>query len=1060
MVQKSVQVQDWSTKLGSAQVCGRFIPGMSWSDSGTGLLWIEDAYNTSEAVSQFVKWLQVECSVAPRHSGQNGEHLVLGGREFLTAVTHLAQSAQKWTLAPELDLYVRIWRLALEFVRRGEIAAYAAPAGIRQSDVYASLFRAGKADEDGWVEWSSHTERYKAAWMPVLTSDKRTALRLVYVSLADRLWEDGWEEEYGWSEEEHGRNLTDLWLWRCVDALTRRMLKDKPTDDVFEQHSVYRVSYRGEDEVVQRWQRALWAGPDDAYFSADGWLVWRIVKQTFHDAGWKELSVFERSGKAFYHLEFELVPPVRENPAADWKLVYYIAHNHFPYRALLSAWWQTPGRTWRVGKERLVSPDVWVLPALRAAGEIYEPIADSLKQAGPSQCVIAPEEVYDFVTDGLVRLRAHGIVVKTPEIDESPAADIRIRVQVKRMKTKSSLVGTGRRTESWFDTQQLVDFDWTLVIDDHEISGQEFENMVNQRVPYLQLGGSWRLVPLQDILNQVQELAGTDGNANSATLNLMQFSRSVFMAEEDENTPFRLEVEYDREAAELGEMMKALKGASEPKAVEPPKGFQGTLRKYQAVGYSWLLHLRQMELGGCLADDMGLGKTIQVLAYLLHLKEQHLNQGAHLLVCPTSLLQNWKAEIARFTPDLSIHIHHGASRNQEVSEGKSLLHHAFENCDLVITTYATVMRDLDYFLEQKYDVLIVDEAQNIKNAHTKQAQAVRKLQAHHKVALTGTPVENRLEELWSIFQFCTPGYLGSLSWFRKVFADPISANPKSAAALKLHRLLQPVLLRRQKSDPTIQMELPEKWEIREHSSLTAEQAALYQSVVNRLFVNLGQGEQSFSRRGQILAALVRLKQICDHPCLVTGGNNAVSRSGKLKLVLDLLEGVVAEEESALIFTQFRDMGELLCDAIEEQFGWRPKFLHGGLSASARGQMVADFQSKKDTAPVLVLSLKAGGVGLNLTRANHVFHFDRWWNPAVEDQATDRAFRIGQTKDVQVHKLVCSGTLEERIDALIHSKRLLSASVVGESEGWITEMDNEELRSLFALDEESAIGEEE
>ncbi|MBX5437433.1 MAG: DEAD/DEAH box helicase [Alicyclobacillaceae bacterium] len=629
--------------------------------------------------------------------------------------------------------------------------------------------------------------------------------------------------------------------------------------------------------------------------------------------------------------------------------------------------------------------------------------------------------------------------------------------------------------------------------------------MVEQRSPLVQIGGSWRLVPLDLIVQQIRMLedAGSGGAAG-----LLPFSRALLMAQAEEDVPVEVVVADDADGAAssgadadgsdrpegafhpLG-ALRVLLGAGEVRLLPPPQGLRGTLRHYQQYGFSWLVHLRNAGFGACLADDMGLGKTIQVIACLLHLKETGRAEGPHLLLCPTSLLPNWRSEVARFAPSLRVYVHHGSSRETHAEAFAQ----AVRGYDVVLTTYATAVRDQELLGGIRWDTVVADEAQNIKNPDTKQSKAVCGLPSRHRIALTGTPVENRLEELWAIFHFTHPGYLGSLPWFRRTFANPVSAQPDSGAARVLQRLLAPVLLRRRKTEASIQIELPEKWETSQYAALTAEQAALYQAVVNRLFHGLseragddasatagasaagrlgnggarggssgsgpGGGEgygaargaaaRAMSRRGQILSALVRLKQVCDHPCLLVGGRKDPERSGKLRLLLELLEEVRERGEAALVFTQFRDMGELICDVLEDRWGRRPPFLHGGLGAAQRGALVEAFQAGRDPSPVLVLSLKAGGVGLNLTRANHVFHYDRWWNPAVEDQATDRVFRIGQSRDVQVHKLVCAGTLEERIDQMIAAKRALSNAVVGASEQWVTELDDQALRELFALD---------
>ena len=1071
MAENSGRLEQQTGNQRDLVLCGRYVPEPVWSNPGTGVLWLQKAADNtvlmteqrSEGEVRAFNNLKAQLFRAGiqdfREEPDEGgiPTLVLSGLSFVQAVQWLSDESSGWNLSSDLALLIRLQRFARTMVIKREVVPYAAPAEVSVAEVYQSCLRAALADEDGWSYWSSHTEEYVGHWLPSWIDEKAAALRMSYVARADELWQTEWNPRFPWNERDHGQMLTDIWLWLCVDYFVRPLLVSKnsvfATED--EPRHGFRVSYRGEDEVVQRWKKALGEDLNQTAFAADGWLVWRILKQSFQGTGWRQELLTDRSGRAFYHLEFELIPPLDETEVS-WRLKYYLVHNYFKNRASLEEWWRQPERTLAIGQDVLRAADEWFLPDLLRAGEVCHPIQVSLEVKAPFECRIASEMVLEVVTKQFPQMKELGFSVYTPELDANQVMDVKIRVQVQRVKNRNHaavLPAWSQTGGGWFNANQLVDFDWKVVIGDKEIAREEFEQMVERRTSMIQLDGSWRLIPLDAILNQVRELSG---GSRRGSIDLMQFSRTVLMAKSEAEEGISIDLDFNPEAEEAQGMLELLEHADAAERVAPPKGFKGVLRHYQSVGYSWLIHLRKFDYGGCLADDMGLGKTIQVLAYLQFVKEQGLQRAPHLLVCPTSLLQNWRAEIMRFTPDLNVYIHHGANRNAVLEDYRGTLQAATEKYDVVMTTYATILRDQDEFIHQHWDVFVLDEAQNIKNAHTKQAQAVRKIHAMHRIALTGTPVENRLEELWSIFHFTNPGYLGSSTWFRKEFAEPIASHPQSLAARKLQTLLRPVLLRRHKSDPEIQVELPEKWEVREYSSLTTEQAALYQSFVNRLFEGVGRQERTMSRRGQILAALVRLKQVCDHPCLVTGGSTDTERSGKMQLLLDMLQEITDDGESALVFTQFRDMGELLCDAMEQRFGWRPKFLHGGQSAQIRGEIVEGFQSRKDKAPVLVLSLKAGGVGLNLTRANHVFHFDRWWNPAVEDQATDRAFRIGQTKDVQVHKLVCLGTLEERIDTLIESKRVLSASIVGDSEAWLTELDDEELRGLFALNAEAAV----
>ncbi|RIV28750.1 DEAD/DEAH box helicase [Alicyclobacillaceae bacterium I2511] len=1057
-------------KQSEVSLYGRCLFDTPWEDQGTAKLWISAAADWV----QIGTWVSEQVGMEPRLGMENDQSVMfweIEGDSFVNLVSDWAgqpKSELALSLSPELDLYVRGARLATVAIAARDVLAFAAGSGQEWLRVFMHCLDLADATNPDWEAWGGGQGTFVAAWIPAWSKEDLRVLRAVLGSVAQQVW----PVNVGTAGQENQAKCAGLamerWLWRCIDWHARQLLGPAgPAESARLSASPFRVRYRGEEETVHHWQSALAVKntSEQRAFAADGWLLWRMIHETFQSSGWRKNLLCDRSGNGHYHLEFDLCPPgvqqKEDSGQLDWQLRFYVAHNVWSVRARLSEWWQQPGRTWRVGREWLVEPDSWFLPALQQAGQVAPEIAHSLQHKAPSAAQIGAQEVVHFLTETVPELLGQGFVVKFQDLQNVSLQDIRIRVRVGKTRRKVTLPsrnGVGERTgEGFFETNQLVEFDWTVAIAGKEISREEFENMVRQRTPFLELEGTWKLVPLEHLWEALQPLR--QGNRGT-TANLLSLTRSLLQVEAGMLGGAALEVELAPVAQGLREAWEGLLSHQQPPQVAIPLEFRGSLRSYQAEGLAWLVHLRRMGLGGVLADDMGLGKTVQVLAYLQYLKQQCLAQGPHLLLCPTSLVTNWRAEAGRFTPALKLYIHHGADRNNLDDNGLLPLDRELtKGCDVVLTTYATAVRDLDQLTAKAWDVVTIDEAQAIKNPDTKQAQAVLRLHSHHRLALTGTPVENRLEELWSILQFTTPEYLGSLAWFRHHFVEPIVSRGETRVAKQLHQVLQPVLLRRTKMDPDIRLELPDKWEVVEYAGLTTEQAALYQAVINRLFAGLNETVGPMSRRGRILTTLVRLKQVCDHPCLTSGGSADAGRSAKLRRLLDLLEEVVEEGEAALVFTQFRGMGEVVCSALERRFGWRPDFLHGGLSTGQRARMIEDFQTHVNSPPVLVLSLKAGGLGLNLTRANHVFHFDRWWNPAVEDQATDRAFRIGQVRDVQVHKFVCTGTLEERIDDLIRSKRALSATVVGQSEGWITEMDNESLRDLFSLDLPAALEEE-
>lgn len=509
-----------------------------------------------------------------------------------------------------------------------------------------------------------------------------------------------------------------------------------------------------------------------------------------------------------------------------------------------------------------------------------------------------------------------------------------------------------------------------------------------------------------------------------------------------------------------------------PTPVAAPSGLLAELRPYQQRGLEWLVYLSTLGIGGVLADDMGLGKTVQVIALLCTEREttQSTNQVTTLVVCPMSLVGNWSRELHRFAPHLRVHVHHGADRARSAAFAS-----AVSDADVVITTFAIATRDRDLLAARSWQRLVVDEAQHVKNVRTAAARALRAIPAHHRLALTGTPVENRLEDLRAVIDLVNPGLLGSASTFRARFAEPIERDRDPDAVRRLNRATRPFILRREKTDPSIISDLPEKTEITVRANLTVEQAALYRAIIDELMVALRDKQQRALRRRTVLAALTRLKQVCNHPAHYLADGSPMMRrdrhrSGKIELLGDIATTLVADGDKALVFTQFAAFGEMVAGWLSEQLETPIPLLHGGIGRSERDRMVARFQgdaqhstdtgprsldhAAPDGPPILVATLKAGGTGLNLTAATHVIHVDRWWNPAVEDQATDRAYRIGQHQRVHVRRFVCVGTLEERIDDMVAKKRELSRLTVSAGENWIGDLADDELFDLFRLRDEA------
>jgi SNF2 family DNA or RNA helicase len=501
-------------------------------------------------------------------------------------------------------------------------------------------------------------------------------------------------------------------------------------------------------------------------------------------------------------------------------------------------------------------------------------------------------------------------------------------------------------------------------------------------------------------------------------------------------------------------MLDKLHDKSRLEAIADPVQLQGTLREYQKRGVSWLSYLEQLGLNGCLADDMGLGKTVQVIARLVQEQEQATAPlKPTLLIAPTSVVGNWRREIEKFAPHLRAIVHHGNERAKDVKEFQAM---ANQN-NVIITSFTLIRKDLKLIESVDWHRLVLDEAQNIKNPKAEQTKAILKLSAPHRLALTGTPVENRLLDLWSIFNFLNPGYLGKEAQFRKSFELPIQKNNDRMRSQTLKKLVEPFILRRVKTDQSIIKDLPDKVEQKLYCNLTKEQASLYEAVVKDVTSNIDEAD-GIQRKGLILATLLKLKQICNHPrqFLQDESDFTTVRSHKLSRLSEMVAEVMEEGESLLIFTQFTELGDALEKYLRHTCHYNTYYLHGGTNRNKREAMIAEFQDPETEPSVFILSLKAGGVGITLTKANHVFHFDRWWNPAVENQATDRAFRIGQKKNVFVHKFVAIGTLEERIDEMIEDKKKLAGSIVGSDESWLTELDNDAFKKLISLNKSAIL----
>ncbi len=675
---------------------------------------------------------------------------------------------------------------------------------------------------------------------------------------------------------------------------------------------------------------------------------------------------------------------------------------------------------------------------------LFPPIKQQLKEnPHPQFFSFFLKDATFFMEEVAPVLRQHGYTVILPPFWETDESQLALELEVIPTSQEEEAADSNGSQQSkrpaFLTLNTLVEFKWHIALGKEKLSEEEFNRIVEERSTLIRAKGQWFRLDRSNLERSLRFLKQRLATREQKKLGeLIQYANTTAQGSGVRIRRFHL-------------LAQGTESPSFTILPAPPANFTGTMPRYQLYGYSWILYLFSMELGACLADDMGLGKTIQAIAVLLHLYNTHSDAPPSLIVCPMSVVGNWAYELRRFAPSLRIMVHHGQDRaaGNEFKQEIRKYH-------VIISTYNLIVRDEEEFLNENWHCVVLDEAQNIKNSQTKQARVVLKLKARHRLCLTGTPIENRLLELWSIMQFLNPGLLGTRNAFNQSFAQPIEQEHDRGRAHLLKNLIRPFILRRLKSDREIVRDLPEKHEMTVHCSLSVEQATLYKQTVEQMLSQIRKAE-GMQRRGLVVATLIRLKQICNHPLHFLRDNSPFLsvRSGKLQRLEEMLSVVLEEGDKALVFTQFAEFGTLLQRKLSQYFDQEILYLHGQTPQRRRDEMVARF-NKPHGPSIFILSLRAGGLGLNLAAANHVFHFDRWWNPAVEDQATDRSYRIGQTKNVQVHKFVCSGTIEEKIDELLETKRKLCDEVITNGEHMITELSYEELEKLLTLDAEAVI----
>ncbi|GAB7545381.1 SNF2-related protein [Cupriavidus sp. 8B] len=708
------------------------------------------------------------------------------------------------------------------------------------------------------------------------------------------------------------------------------------------------------------------------------------------------------------HREYAPVLCIEEGRAGHFGLSLMVEHR--------SAVLETP-----VSLAAILTEQAWskarfgILQTIALLAECFPPINAYISASAKAPIKIAADALPGLLFDTLPVVRLLGIRALLPKALERLLRP-RLSMQIKGKTTDSS---------GFFNADDIFAFDWNVAVGDHLLTLAEFERLVKDATGVVRFKGTYVYLDPNEVERLRAQMANPSTPAGAELLH-------VALAGEFTGTTVGLD----------GKARKIIQDLLQAGTVPLPRGIDATLRPYQQRGYAWLYRNARVGLGSVIADDMGLGKTLQVIATLQKLKEDGaLDDAKALVIMPTSLLTNWQKEIGRFAPSLSVGIFHGSKR--ELGAVRP---------DVLLTTYGIARTAATALRALAWRVVVVDEAQNIKNPAAAQTKAVKAVPAASLIAMSGTPVENRLSEYWSILDFANRGYLGSLSQFVRDYATPIQIQRDQHVVQRFKRVTAPFLLRRLKSDKAIISDLPDKIEQDQFCTLTKVQTALYQSVVQEGLRTITGESDTFKRQGLVLQMMLALKQICNHPALyLKQGQVDAAASGKADRFLELIDDIHASHEKVLVFTQFREMGDLLCRWLQQQYGRDPLFLHGGVPRARRDAMVERFQSDR-TERVFILSLKAGGTGLNLTAASNVIHYDLWWNPAVEAQATDRAYRIGQQRNVQVHRFITRATFEERINDMLRAKRELADLVVGTGEQWIGNLSGEDLKALFSLSE--------
>jgi superfamily II DNA or RNA helicase len=869
--------------------------------------------------------------------------------------------------------------------------------------------------------WLPLVEEGRAHWLPLLNrEDDRHRLETLAISLpqvATCAIGDGRKPELALScrRPGSGRLRVASFLETLLDGQLRQGFAARASEEL--------------DPLLGAWQQAL--GPGEGQLKLDEEETERLEVATHH---WRE-AVAGKVAPARTCLE--LAAP--QEGEELWELSLALQAEADPSLKVPAATvWASGDRQLQLGEIAVPLPGELLLEGLGRALTLFEPIERGLDSATPEKLQLTPAEAFVLVRTAATRLRDVGVGVVLPaSLSGGLASRLGLAMEAELPERSRG-----------FTLGESLNWSWQFMIGGVTLTLRDLERLSAKRSPLVQHKGVWIELRPSDLKN-AERFCAADPQ--------LSLDDALRLTGSDGDTFHRLPVHRFVAAPRLQAVLEQYHQQKAPDPLPAPPGFCGQLRPYQERGLGWLAFLHRFDQGACLADDMGLGKTIQLLAFLQHLKAEEELKRPVLLVAPTSVLTNWKRETNGFTPQLVVREHYGPRR----PSSPGALKQALEGVDLVLTSYGLLQRDSELLESIDWQGMVIDEAQAIKNPGAKQSQAARDLArsgkgSRFRIALTGTPVENRVSELWALMDFLNPLVLGDEPFFRQRYRLPIERYGDMSSLRDLKARVGPFILRRLKTDRSIISDLPEKVELSEWVGLSAEQKKLYNQTVEASLDAIARAPLG-QKHGQVLALLTKLKQVCNHPALALGeaavDGQFGARSAKLQRLEEILEEVIAAGDRALLFTQFAEWGLLLKAHLERRWRQEVPFLYGSTSKVERQAMVDRFQEDPRGPQLFLLSLKAGGVGLNLTRASHVFHIDRWWNPAVENQATDRAYRIGQQNRVMVHKFITSGSVEEKIDRMIREKARLAAEIVGSGEEWLGGLDMGQLRDLVALEED-------